>query len=211
MPPAAAQQSAVALFFSGPTSKAASTGILVNEAHETWPRGRGPKRGNMMRKLLIASLVAAAQVLPAAHAAQAAELDGRSPFVDNQRGAFAGVRLRASLGGGDRDVRTSLTIAATAHSRRGADSRMAMGDGLELSFSPRKRKPELMLAGRRLDQMNLWGRPADEKKDLSTLATVAIVAGVVLVVGAVAFVHVANEASCFNGGTSFHGDDDGSD
>ena len=114
-------------------------------------------------------------------------------------------------------MRTSLTVAATAHSRRGADSRMAMGDGLELSFSPHKARPELMLAGRRLDQMNLWARPANDQKDLSTLATVAIVAGVVLVVGAVAFVHVANEASCFNGsasfdgGSNFHGDDDGSD
>ena len=158
-----------------------------------------------MKKLLISGLVAAAQILPAANPAHAAELDGRSPFVDNQRGAFAGVRLRASLGGKERDVRTSLTVAATSHSRRGADSRMAMGDGLELSFSPHKAKPELTLAGRRLDQMNLWGRPADDKKDLSTLATVAIVAGVVLVVGTVAFVHVANEASCFNGGTSFDG------
>jgi hypothetical protein len=177
----------------------------------------------MMRKLLITGLVAAAQILPAANPAQAAELDGRSAFVDNQRGAFAGVRLRASLGGEERDVRASLTVAATAHSRRGADSRMAMGDGLELSFSPDKANPELMLAGRRLDQMNLWARPADEKKDLSTLATVAIVAGVVLVVGAVAFVHIANEASCldggtsfgggnsFRGGTSFHGGGDGSD
>lgn len=157
-----------------------------------------------MRKLLIAGLVAG-QIVAAAQPVMAAELDGRSPFVDNQRGAFAGVRLRASLGGKESDVRTSLTVAATAHSRRGADSRMAIGDGLELSFSPHRARPELMLAGRRLDRMDLWGRPADEKKDLSTLATVAIVAGVVLVVGAVAFVHIANEASCFNGGANFHG------
>ena len=169
-----------------------------------------------MRKLLIAGIVAG-QVVAAAQPVMAAEIEGPSHFVDNQRGAFAGVRLRANLGGGERDVRTILTVAATSHSRRGADSRMAMGDGLELSFSPDKAKPELMLAGRRLDRMDLWGRPAEEKKDLSTLATVAIVAGVVLVVGAVAFVHVANEASCFNGsasfdgGSNFHGDDDGSD
>ena len=164
-----------------------------------------------MRKFLIAGLVAMTQVLPAASSAQAAELDGRSFFVDNQRGAFAGVRLRANLGGGERDVRTSLTVAATAHSRRGADSRMAMGDGLELSFSSHKAKPELTLAGRRLDRMDLWGRPADEKKDLSTLATIGIVAGVVLVVGAVAFVHVVNEASCFDGGANFHGGGDPGD
>jgi hypothetical protein len=170
-----------------------------------------------MRKLLIAGIVAG-QIMAAAQPVMAAELDGRSHFVDNQRGAFAGLRIRASLGGRERDVRTSLTVASTAHSRRGADSRMTMGDGLELSFSRHQAKPELMLAGRRLDQMNLWARPADEKKDLSTLATIGIVAGVVLVVGAVAFVHVANEASCFNGGAnfdsgaSFHGgDDDGSD
>lgn len=147
----------------------------------------------------------------AATQAQAAELDGRSPFVDNQRGAFAGVRVRASLGGGESDVRTSLTVAPTSHSRRGADSRMAMGDGLELSFSPRKAKPELLLAGRRVDEMNLWGRPAGDRKDLSTLATVAVVAGVVLILGTVAFVHVANEATCFQGGTRFHGGGDPGD
>ena len=157
-----------------------------------------------MRKLLIAGLVAG-QMMAAAQPVMAAEFDGRSPFVDNQRGAFAGVRLQASLGGRERDVRTSLTVAATSHSRRGADSRMTMGDGLELSFSPLKAKPELLLAGRRLDRMNLWGRPAGEKKDVSTLGTVAIVAGVVLIVGTIAFVHIVNEASCFNGGTSFDG------
>lgn len=159
-------------------------------------------------RLVIAAALCLGSV---ATSAQAAELDGRGYFVDNQRGAFAGVRLRAALGGEEKDVRASLTVAATAHSRRGADSRMAMGDGLELSFSPKRARPELMLAGRRLDRMDLWGRPADDRKDLSTVATVAIVAGVVLVVGAVAFVHIANEASCFSGGTSFHGDGDGSD
>lgn len=164
-----------------------------------------------MRRMLIAALVAAAQILPAATPAQAAELDGRSYFVDNQRGAFAGVRLRANLGGRERNVRASLAVASTAHSRRGADSRMAIGDGLELSLSPHKAGPEVTLAGRRLDQMNLFGRPDDDKKDLSTLATVGIVAGVVLVLSAVAFVHVANEASCFNGGANFHGGGDPGD
>ncbi|HYD36563.1 MAG TPA: hypothetical protein VEA60_03055 [Allosphingosinicella sp.] len=160
-----------------------------------------------MRMVIAAALCMSLAATPV----QAAELDGRSPFVDNQRGAFAGVRLQAQLGGARSDMRASLMVAATAHSRRGADSRMAMGDGLELSFSPEKSKPELMLAGRRLDQMNLWGRPADDRKDLSTLATVAIVAGVVLVVGTIAFVHVANEASCFQGGNNFHGGGDDGD
>jgi hypothetical protein len=164
-----------------------------------------------MRKMPIAAVVAAAQILPAASPAQAAELDGRSYFVDNQRGGFAGLRLRASLGGGERDVRASLAVASTAHSRRGADSRMAIGDGLELSLSPHKAKPEITLAGRRLDRMELFGRPENDRKDLSTLATIGIVAGVVLIVGAVAFVHVVNEASCFNGGANFHGGGDPGD
>lgn len=144
---------------------------------------------------------------------QAAELEAPGHFADNQRGAFAGLRVRADLGGGEQNFRASLTLAPTAHSRRGSDSRMAMGDGLELSFTPVRDRPELLLAGRRLDRMDLWGRPAEERKDLSTLATVAIVAGVVLIVGTVAFVHVANEASCFDAGTGagFHGDGDGSD
>jgi hypothetical protein len=159
-------------------------------------------------RLVIAAALCLSSV---ATSAQAAELDGRSPFVDNQRGAFAGIRLRADLGGKERDVRTSLTVASTAHSRRGADSRMAMGDGLELSFSPKQAKPELMLAGRRLDRMDLWARPKDDKKGVSTLGTVAIVAGIVLVVGTVAFVHVMNEASCFDGGPNFHGGGDDGD
>ncbi len=61
--------------------------------------------------------------------AQAAELDGRSPFVENQRGAFAGVRLRASLGSDKPDMRASIAVAPTSHSPRAADSPMAMGDG----------------------------------------------------------------------------------
>ncbi len=194
-----------------PTSNRGFPGILIY----TTLHPECVEQGGISMRLVIA---AALCMSLAATPVQAAELDGRSPFVDNQRGAFAGVRLRASLGGAEKDVRASLTVAATAHSRRGADSRMAMGDGLELSFSPHKARPDLMLAGRRLDQMNLWGRPVEEKKDLSTLATVAIVAGVVLVVGTIAFVHVMNEASCLNGGTSFKGgtsfhggDDDGSD
>ena len=164
-----------------------------------------------MRLMIAAALCAA---LPAAQIAAApafaAELDSRSPFTENQRGAFAGVRLRAKLGGSDREMRASLALAPTSHNRHGSNSRMALGEGLELSFAGAG-KPELRLAGQRMDQLSLLGEKRADKANLSPLATAAIVVGVVVIVGAVAFFHVASEASCFNGSTSFHGGGDGSD
>lgn len=152
-----------------------------------------------MKKLIIAALLAAQ--IAAAAPLHAADLDGRGAFMDNQRGAFAGIRLRARLGGSQSDLRASLTLAPTSHSRSGSVSRMAMGDGLELGVSPGSR-PIVTLAGQRVDQMNLFGRPPqDDRANLSTIATVAIVAGVVIVVGAVAWGHILSEASCFHGDT----------
>ena len=154
-----------------------------------------------MRKSWTVAVLVAAQ-LAASVPAYSAELDGRSPFVENQRGAFAGVRLRAKLGAETPDLRASLAIVPTSHSRKGAASRMAMGDGLELSFSPGKVKPELTLAGKRLDRMDLFDRPSTgDRANLSTLAKVAIVAGVVVVVGYGLFLHALDEASCFHGGS----------
>jgi len=149
-----------------------------------------------MKKLTIAALVAAQ--LAAAAPAHAADLDG--PFVDNRRGAFAGIRLRARTGGADGGYRAGLTLAPTSHSRTGANSRMTIGEGVELGLAPGTR-PVVTLAGQRLDRMSLFGeRPEDDRRNMSTIAKVAIVAGVVVVVGFVAFVHVAREASCFHGG-----------
>jgi hypothetical protein len=142
----------------------------------------------------------AGQIGIAGQPAFAAELDGRSPFAEDQRGAFAGVRLRAQLGGSDSKLRAGLALAPTTHSRRGAASRMAIGDGLELGMMPTG-KPVVTLADRRLDQLSLLGEDVKgDRANMSTLAKVAIVAGVVIVVGAVAFAHVLNEASCFHGG-----------
>ena len=149
-----------------------------------------------MKKLAIAALIAA-QI---SGSAAAAELDGRGAFLDNQRGAFAGVRLTARLGAEQPDLRAALALAPTVHSRRGADARMAMGEGLELGISPGA-KPEFRLAGQRLDKMSLLGEELpDDRANMSTLAKVVIVAGVVVVVGFVAFAHVVSEASCFHGG-----------
>jgi hypothetical protein len=131
--------------------------------------------------------------------AYAAELDGRSPFAENQRGAFAGLRLRADIGGGETKLRGGLALAPTAHTRRGANSKMAIGEGMELRLGTGMR-PELTLAGQRLDQMSLLGeKPPQDRANMSTIAKVAIVAGVLVVVGAIAFSHVMSEASCFHG------------
>jgi len=149
-----------------------------------------------MKKLTIAALVAAQ--LGAAAPARAADLDG--PFVDNRRGAFVGITLRARSGGPDSGYRAGLTLAPTSHSRIGANSRMAIGEGLELGVSPGQR-PMVTLAGQRLDRMSLFGeRPEGDRQNMSTIAKVAIVAGVVVIVGFVAFAHVVSEASCFHGG-----------
>jgi hypothetical protein len=166
------------------------------------PRVIARERGNQMNKLLVTAAVCAA--LPAAQIAAApafaAELDTRSPFAENQRGAFAGIRLRADVGARETRLRGSLAIAPTTHNRRGSNSKMAMGEGLELSLAPAG-KPELLLAGQRLDRMSLLGEDVKpDRANMSTLAKVAIVAGVVVVVGFVAFAHVVSEASCFHGG-----------
>jgi hypothetical protein len=157
-----------------------------------------------MKTLFLTAALCAA--LPAAQLAAApafaAELDASGPFAEAQRGAFAGLRLEAQLGGAEPKLRGSLAIAPTVHNRRGADSRMALGEGLELAFSPGA-KPELMLAGQRLDRMSLIGEQvAGDRANMSTVAKVAIVAGVVVVVGAIAFYHWVSEASCFHGGSN---------
>lgn len=152
-----------------------------------------------MKKLIISALVAG-QIAIAGQPAHAADLDGRSPFAEDQRGAFAGVRLRAQLGGSESKLRAGLALAPTTHSRRGAASRMAIGEGLELGMMA-SGKPVVTLADRRLDRLSLLGEDVKgDRANMSTLAKVAIVAGVVIVVGAVAFAHVLSEASCFHGG-----------
>ena len=151
----------------------------------------------------LAIALVAAQLGIAAQPASAAELDRRGAFADGERGAFAGVRLKMQLGGKDgTKARAGLTVAPTMYSRFGSRSQTSLGEGLELGFSPGK-KAELTLGGRRLDQMSLLGeKPRDGRQGVSTLGTVAIVAGVVIVVAGVAFVHIMNEASCFHGGNS---------
>lgn len=135
----------------------------------------------------------------AAQPALAADLHSGKAFVENQRGAFAGLRLRADFGGPETKLRGGFAIAPTSHDRRGANSRMTMAEGLELRLSPGAR-PELTLAGQRLDRMSLFGEETrPDRRNMSTAAKVAIVAGVVIVAGALVFGHLVSNASCFHG------------
>ena len=143
-----------------------------------------------MKKVVVAALVCAA--LPASQAptapAFAADLDGRSPFAENQRGAFAGLRLRAEMGSGETKLRGGLALAPTSHARRGANSKMAIGEGMELGFSPGM-KPQLTLAGQRVDRMSLLGKKsAQDRANMSDAAKIAIGVGAAVVVAAVAYV-----------------------
>jgi hypothetical protein len=153
-----------------------------------------------MKKIVaLSAVIAVLSVQLAAGTAYAAELDARSPFSENQRGAFAGLRLRAEMAGAETKVRGGLALAPTSHTRRGANSRMAIGEGMELGFSPGM-KPQLTLAGQRVDRMSLLGeKSVQDRANMSTVAKVAIVAGVIVVVGAIALNHVRSEASCFHG------------
>ena len=156
-----------------------------------------------MKKLARIStiMLVTSQIAGAAHAA---EVDRHASFVDTGRGAFAGIRLQVPLGGSGSEerMRASLAVAPTAYSRVGPRLQSAMADGLELALSPGG-KPELRLSGQRLDEVTLLVKPREkDRANMSDVAKVAIVAGVVLVLGAAAFVHVMNEASCFHGGSS---------
>jgi hypothetical protein len=149
-----------------------------------------------MKKLAIAAVVVAqlASATPA-HA----QPDGRNAFVEDQRGGFVGLRIRARSGGQDSGVRAALTVAPTVHNRSGAAMRMDMGEGLELGASPGTR-PTLTLAGQRLDQMSLFGEETDpDRQNLSTVAKVAIAAGVIVVTGVLVLGHIVGNASCFHG------------
>jgi hypothetical protein len=154
---------------------------------------------------MMALALMTAQVAAGAAPAMAADVNRHEQFTDTGRGAFAGLRFKMPLGGsatGESRARVALTLTPTAFSRVGARTASSMGEGLELGFSPGS-KAELTLSGQRLDRMALFVKPReDPRANVSTVAKVAIVTGVVLVVGAVAFYHVASEASCFHGGGS---------
>ena len=147
-----------------------------------------------MRKLLIAGLVAAAQILPAGSPAMAAELQNDRTAMPNQVSAFAGARLRVPLGGDREKPRVGLALTSTL--RSGATGELRFAKGAELGFGG-DRKLRLSLAGRPVSQLSPGGKAGDGRKlGVSTLGYVAIGVGVVAVVTLAAgvwFVHEMNE------------------
>ena len=147
-----------------------------------------------MRKLLIAGLVAGAQVLPTAQPAMAAELHQDRAGMPNQVSAFAGARLRVPLGGGREKPQAGLAL--TSALRGGATGELRFAKGAELGFSGDE-KLRLSLAGRPVSQLRPGrGAPAGGKAGVSTLGYVAIGVGAVVVVTLAAgvwFVHEMNE------------------
>jgi hypothetical protein len=137
-----------------------------------------------MKKLLIAALVAAAQVLPASQPAVAAELHYDRTDTSSQVSAFAGARLRIPLGGGREKPQAGLALTSTLRSAATGELRFAKG--AELGFSGRDSKLGLSIAGRPLSQL-APGRsgPDGRKQGFSTLGYIAIGASAVIIVGGV--------------------------
>lgn len=139
----------------------------------------------MMRKLLIAGLVAAAQVLPAAQPAMAAELHQDRTGTSNQVSAFAGARLRVPLGGGREKPQAGLALTSTL--RSGATGELRFAKGAELGFSG-DHKMRLSVAGTPVSQLRPGGTSPDGRKaGVSTLGWIGIGAAVVVVGTAVWF------------------------
>lgn len=144
-----------------------------------------------MRRLLIAGLVAAAQVLPAAQPAMAAELHQDRTGLPNQVSAFAGARVRVPLAGGREKPQAGLALTSTL--RGGATGELRFAKGAELGFSGDE-KLRLSLGGRPVSQLASGGRAgAGRKLGVSTLGYVAIGVGVVVVATLAAGVWFVNE------------------
>jgi len=136
-----------------------------------------------MRKLFIAGLVAAAQVLPAAQPAVAAELNLDRTATPVQVSAFAGARLRVPLGGREKP---KAGLALTSTLRSGATGELRFAKGAELGFSGRESKLDLSIAGRPISQLAA-GRsgPAGRKQGFSTAGWIAIGASAAIIIGGV--------------------------
>jgi hypothetical protein len=167
------------------TSAAAPPGILLSEDREKPPRRGAALVGEYrMKKMLVAGLVAAAQVLPASHPAAAAELHEDRAATPAQVSAFAGARLRVPLGGGREKPQAGLAVTSTL--RSGTTGELRFARGAELGFSGRDPRLGLSLAGRPLTQLAA-GRtgPDGRKQGFSTAGWIAIGASAVIIVGGV--------------------------
>ncbi|HEY0086374.1 MAG TPA: hypothetical protein VGB65_10745 [Allosphingosinicella sp.] len=135
-----------------------------------------------MRKLLIAAVVLA-QLGPCAASVQAAELAAGPQQQQTRMGAFAGARLRVTLGGKKQTVRAGLMAAPSVRSVRDGASSLRIGEGLEYGLSDRRPQPGLSFAGREIGSGKHL--PDGKRQNVSTTGYIAIAAGVVLLSGLV--------------------------
>lgn len=134
-----------------------------------------------MKNLMIGALLAG-QFAAAAQPVLAAELvETRS----QQTGTFAGLRLRAPLGGNaeQRRIRAGLALAPAVHIQNaGGESRVRIGEGIEFGFVGRE-PVRLSIAGTPVSRLAQGGSgPNGERLGVSTIGWVAIGVGAVLVV-----------------------------
>ena len=134
-----------------------------------------------MRKLLIAGLVATAQILPATQPAAAAELHQDRTATPIQVSAFGGARLRVPLGGREKP---KAGLALTSTLRGGATGELRFAKGAELGISG-DRKVRAFVGGVPVSRL-AQGRetPKGRKAGVSTTGWIAIGAGVVALAGA---------------------------
>lgn len=129
-------------------------------------------------KNLVATIALVSLIAPVAPAAAA------SPLADSLEsgtrfGAFAGARLRLSLGGGEKArPRIGLTLAPTQQSfRADGRQRLRFGEGLELGFTGRE-------ATARVGGYSLTGggeaEPGKTRMGVSTIGAAGIAAGVIV-------------------------------
>ena len=137
-----------------------------------------------MRRMLIAGLIGAAQILPAAQPATAAELHQDGSGAVSEVSAFAGARLRLPLGGSREKPQAGLAL--TSALRSGATGELRFAKGAELGFSGRDSRIGLSLAGRPMSQLAA-GRPGPRgrKQGFSTTGWIVIGASAVIIIGGV--------------------------
>lgn len=147
-----------------------------------------------MRAVLIAGLVAGAQIVPAAQPALAAELHEDRTATPGRAAAFAGARLRVPLGGGREKPQVGLALTSTLRSGPAGELRFARG--AELGFSGKGSKLGLNIAGRPISQL-APGRPGPDgrKHGFSTVGWIAIGASVAIIVGGVLVIDYLGDQS----------------
>jgi hypothetical protein len=137
-----------------------------------------------MRKMLIAGLVAAAQILPAQSAAAAELNQERSAAAPGRVSAFAGARLRVPLGGGLEKAQAGLALTSTL--RGGPTGELRFAKGAELGFSGASNKLDLNVAGRPISRLAGGAAgPKGRRQGFSTAGWIAIGASAAIIVGGV--------------------------